>query len=62
GRTTLTFDNLKPGVYDLKETKAPDAYTLDSKTYVVVVQNSGKTTIVDEANFKEADYPMADAT
>ena len=62
GRTTLTFDNLKPGVYDLKETKAPDAYTLDSKTYVVVVQNSGKTTIVDEANFKEADYPMADNT
>ncbi|MFR8883462.1 MAG: fibronectin-binding protein, partial [Streptococcus agalactiae] len=32
------------------------------KTYVVVVQNSGKTTIVDEANFKEADYPMADNT
>ncbi|WP_161801516.1 SpaA isopeptide-forming pilin-related protein, partial [Streptococcus equi] len=34
-RTILTFDNLKPGVYDLKETKAPAAYTLDSKTYVV---------------------------
>ncbi|WP_247275587.1 SpaA isopeptide-forming pilin-related protein [Streptococcus pyogenes] len=62
GRTTLTFDNLKPGVYDLKETKAPNAYVLDPKTYVVVVQNSGKTTIVDEANFKEADYPMADNT
>lgn len=62
GRTTLTFDNLKPGVYDLKETKAPNAYVLDPKTYVVVVQNSGKTTIVDEVNFKEADYPMADST
>ncbi|WP_218666130.1 SpaA isopeptide-forming pilin-related protein, partial [Streptococcus dysgalactiae] len=62
GRTTLTFDNLKPGVYDLKETKAPNAYVLYPKTYVVVVQNSGKTTIVDEANFKEADYPMADNT
>lgn len=62
GRTTLTFDNLKPGVYDLKETKAPNAYVLDPKTYVVVVQNSGKTTIVDEANFKEVDYPMADNT
>lgn len=62
GRTTLTFDNLKPGFYDLKETKAPNAYVLDPKTYVVVVQNSGKTTIVDEANFKEADYPMADNT
>ncbi|VGS74275.1 Fibronectin-binding protein [Streptococcus pyogenes] len=62
GRTTITFDNLKPGVYDLKETKAPDAYTLDSKTYVVIVQNSGKTTLVDEANFKETDYPMADNT
>lgn len=62
GRTTLTFDSLKPGVYDLKETKAPNAYVLDPKTYVVVVQNSGKTTIVDEANFKEADYPMADNT
>ncbi|MGM1091825.1 SpaA isopeptide-forming pilin-related protein [Streptococcus dysgalactiae] len=61
-RTTLTFDNLKPGVYDLKETKAPDAYTLDSKTYVVVVQNSGKTTLVEEANFKEVDYQMADNT
>lgn len=62
GRTTIAFDNLKPGVYDLKETKAPDAYTLDSKTYVVIVQNSGKTTLVDEANFKETDYPMADNT
>ncbi|MFP7775494.1 SpaA isopeptide-forming pilin-related protein [Streptococcus dysgalactiae] len=62
GRTTLTFDNLKPGVYDLKETKAPDAYTLDSKTYVVVVQNSGKTTIVDEADFKESNYPMDDTS
>ncbi|MGP6387875.1 SpaA isopeptide-forming pilin-related protein [Streptococcus dysgalactiae] len=60
GRTALTFDNLKPGVYDLKETKAPDAYTLDSKTYIVVVQNSGKTTIVDEADFKESDFPMND--
>lgn len=61
-RTTLTFDNLKPGVYDLKETKAPVAYTLDSKTYVVVVQNSGKTTIVDEADFKESNYPMDDTS
>ncbi|WP_247275528.1 SpaA isopeptide-forming pilin-related protein [Streptococcus pyogenes] len=61
-RTTLTFDNLKPGVYDLKETKAPETYVLDQKTYVVIVQHSGKTTIVDEANFKEADYPMADNT
>lgn len=60
GRTTIAFDNLKPGVYDLKETKAPDAYTLDSKTYVVIVQNSGKTTIVDEADFKESDFPMND--
>ncbi|WP_192942586.1 SpaA isopeptide-forming pilin-related protein [Streptococcus dysgalactiae] len=62
GRTTITFDNLKSGVYNLKETKAPDAYVLDPKTYVVVVQNSGKTTIVDEVDFKETDYPMADAT
>ncbi|MFA1354327.1 SpaA isopeptide-forming pilin-related protein [Streptococcus dysgalactiae] len=61
-RTTLTFNNLKPGVYDLKETKAPVAYTLDSKTYVVVVQNSGKTTIVDEADFKESNYPMDDTS
>ncbi|WP_227877908.1 SpaA isopeptide-forming pilin-related protein [Streptococcus pyogenes] len=61
-RTTLTFDNLKPGVYDLKETKAPVAYTLDSKTYVVVVQNSGKTTIVDEVGFKESNYPMDDTS
>lgn len=61
-RTTLTFDNLKPGVYDLKETKAPETYVLDQKTYVVIVQHSGKTSIVEEANFKEADYSMADAT
>ncbi|WP_242023732.1 prealbumin-like fold domain-containing protein, partial [Streptococcus agalactiae] len=37
GRTTLTFDNLKPGFYDLTETKAPNAYVLDPKTYVVGV-------------------------
>lgn len=61
-RTILTFDNLKPGVYDLKETKAPAAYTLDSKTYVVVVQNSGKTTIVEEVGFKESNYPMDDTS
>lgn len=61
-RTTLTFDHLKPGVYNLRESKAPEAYAKEDKTYVVVVQNSGKTTIIDEASFKETDFSMADAS
>ena len=37
----VVFQFLEPGTYTLKETKAPDGYYVDPKSYSVVVQKSG---------------------
>ncbi|WP_311516003.1 SpaA isopeptide-forming pilin-related protein [uncultured Anaerococcus sp.] len=41
----LTFDNLLPGTYTLKETKAPDNYNLSDKIWQVNVSKDGYVTI-----------------
>lgn len=41
----VVFDNLEPGTYTLKETKAPEGHYLDEKPYKVVVNRDGTFTI-----------------
>ena len=43
----LTFDNLLPGTYTLKETKAPDNYNLSDKIWQVNVSKDGYVTITE---------------
>lgn len=49
---SVSFDNLKPGTYTLKETKAPNEYQVDpdNDTWTVTVdKDTGKVTIKDES-------------
>lgn len=41
----VTIDGLEPGTYQLKETKAPDNYELNTTIYTVVVNSNGDFTI-----------------
>lgn len=41
----VVFNNLEPGTYTLRETKAPSGYYIDEKTYTVVVKKDGSFTI-----------------
>lgn len=54
----VEFDNLPPGTYDLVETKSPDGYIKDTRKFVVVVQNDGKTYLVDASKYNPNEYPL----
>lgn len=41
----VTIDGLEPGTYQLKETKAPENYELNTTIYTVVVNSNGDFTI-----------------
>lgn len=41
----VIFDGLEPGVYTLKETKAPEGHYLDEKPYKVTLKKDGTFTI-----------------
>lgn len=41
----VTIDGLEPGTYQLKETKAPEDYELNTTIYTVVVKSNGDFTI-----------------
>lgn len=41
----VIFDGLEPGVYTLKETKAPEGHYLDEKSYKVTLKKDGTFTI-----------------
>ena len=41
----VVFDGLEPGVYTLKETKAPEGHYLDEKPYKVTLKKDGTFTI-----------------
>ncbi|MBS6105510.1 SpaA isopeptide-forming pilin-related protein [Anaerococcus sp.] len=43
----VIFDNLAPGIYDLKEEKAPDGYNKSDKRWQVTVYNYGDVRIVE---------------
>ena len=43
----VIFDNLAPGIYDLKEEKAPDRYNKSDKRWQVTVYNYGDVRIVE---------------
>ena len=42
---TISFTNLEPGVYILKEIKAPDGYNKTDRTWTVTVYSTGDTSI-----------------
>lgn len=42
---TIVFENIKPGVYNLKEIKAPDGYDKTNLTWTVTVYPTGYTTV-----------------
>ena len=42
---TISFTNLEPGIYILKEIKAPDGYNKTDKTWTVTVYSTGDTSI-----------------
>lgn len=54
----VDFNNLPPGTYDLVETKSPDGYIKDTRKFVVVVQNDGKTYLVDASKYNPNEYPL----
>ncbi|MGI5949374.1 SpaA isopeptide-forming pilin-related protein [Peptoniphilus sp.] len=41
----VSFEDLDPGTYELKETKAPNGYINSDKTWTVIVDENGVTTI-----------------
>ncbi|WP_282926874.1 SpaA isopeptide-forming pilin-related protein [Helcococcus kunzii] len=43
----IHFKNLKPGLYELKETTAPEGYELTTKVWSVYVNSEGKTFITE---------------
>lgn len=49
----LEFDKLEPGIYTLEEVKAPYGYQELKYKYVVIVQKTGKTYVVDEEKYNE---------
>lgn len=42
---TISFTNIKPGIYILKEIKAPDGYNKTDRTWTVTVYSTGDTSI-----------------
>lgn len=42
---TISFINIKPGIYILKEIKAPDGYNKTDRTWTVTVYSTGDTSI-----------------
>lgn len=42
---TISFTNLEPGIYILKEIKAPDGYNITDRTWTVTVYSTGDTSI-----------------
>lgn len=48
GTGKVLFDNLKPGEYELTESKAPDGYKKSDKTWAVLVDENGVTTLVEQ--------------
>ena len=56
----LTFDNLKPGEYTLKETTAPKDYNLVEKTWNINVSKDGYVTIREISFDGQGDYLVGD--
>ncbi len=44
----ISFDNLKPGEYELTESKAPEGYIKSDKTWTVKVDSNGVTTVIEK--------------
>lgn len=57
GDGILSFNNIAPGNYELKEVKAPEGYTSSSTTWQVSVDLNGKVTII-ELGVGGADRPI----
>lgn len=47
-REEMYFTNLEKGIYNLKETKAPDGYVVSNKTWKVTVEDDGFTKVTEE--------------
>ena len=56
----LTFDNLKPGEYTLKETKAPENFNKVEKTWNINVSKDGYVTIREISFDGQGDYLVGD--
>lgn len=57
GDGILSFNNIAPGNYELKEVKAPEGYTSSGTTWQVSVDLNGKVTII-ELGVGGADRPI----
>lgn len=53
GDSTVNYENLPAGKYELREFKSPDGYVRTINTWKIVVEKDGKTTISEKDKFDD---------